>query len=610
MPTFSPCEYPILFQKAWRTTGFAKDIAALDRNALHDEYEKLVHSAPRRSDKNKAYFVEHAGKESAENSNRREEILAKALWKLNHSWPHPGGGGFRLLDYQFPLKAQQSDKGIGKVDLLGVTDQGRLMVIELKVKPDDGTRGETPMKALMEGLRYAAIVKANQDAIAKEAKVNEWIRKHLHELGICSKTEISEAPPLVQILAPKSWWEAWLNLGGPTRKAAGSWEPEFAQLLRDIEKKVCVAVECIALEGLDDSNIALGIKPHDTATRPPPSMYPIALAVDKAPASNQPEGTTFGSYGEYEEGIRRVLWDWADGHHCGELDGGKREGRPPVLGGKSVSKNVLLPQDAKAEKIRCAVSEPQRHRWFGSLKSSQALAQSVFGALHAFERLDLLKNVLAECGRPAFFEDYRGWTLNFEHEVGSLGEPRPTSVDVLLSGPEERVPIECKFTEQEFGTCSRPRLCPCDAKYAEQHCNGNYEVQRQRQSRCTLTEIGIRYWEHLPHLFDWSADRDLVPCPFKDVYQLARNALVAALTPDGRPNPSIGHALVVYDARNPEFRNGGVAEKQWNQAVDACRMPGLLRRLSWQRLMTAISRAPELGYLVQGISQKYGLEPD
>ena len=437
MPTFSPCEYPILFQKAWRTTGFAKDIAALDRNALHDEYEKLVHSAPRRSDKNKAYFVEHAGKESAENSNRREEILAKALWKLNHSWPHPGGGGFRLLDYQFPLKAQQSDKGIGKVDLLGVTDQGRLMVIELKVKPDDGTRGETPMKALMEGLRYAAIVKANQDAIAKEAKVNEWIRKHLHELGICSKTEISEAPPLVQILAPKSWWEAWLNLGGPTRKAAGSWEPEFAQLLRDIEKKVCVAVECIALEGLDDSNIALGIKPHDTATRPPPSMYPIALAVDKAPASNQPEGTTFGSYGEYEEGIRRVLWDWADGHHCGELDGGKREGRPPVLGGKSVSKNVLLPQDAKAEKIRCAVSEPQRHRWFGSLKSSQALAQSVFGALHAFERLDLLKNVLAECGRPAFFEDYRGWTLNFEHEVGSLGEPRPTSVDVLLSGPEE-----------------------------------------------------------------------------------------------------------------------------------------------------------------------------
>ena len=309
--------------------------------------------------------------------------------------------------------------------------------------------------------------------------------------------------------------------------------------------------------------------------------------------------------------MRGVLWDWADRHHCGELDGGKREGRPPVLAGKYVSKNVLLPPDkSKAEKIRCAVSEHQRHRWFGSLKSSQALAQSVFGAIYAFDRLDLLQDVRTECWRPAFFEDHKGWTLEFEHEVDNLNEPRPTSVDVLLSGPENRVSIECKFTEQEFGTCSRPRLGPRDARYAEEHCNGKYQVQRQRQSRCTLTEIGIRYWEHLPHLFDWSPDRDLVPCPFKDVYQLARNALVAALTPDGRPNPSIGHALVVYDARNPKFQNGGAAENQWNQAVDACRMPGLLRRLSWQRLMTAISRAPELAYLVQGISQKYGLEPD
>ena len=482
MVTFSPCDYQILFKNTWNTTGLAKGIQKLDRNGLQAQYDKLVQSAPRRSDKNKDYFVPHADEKSSKKSNRREEILAKALWKLNHSWPHPGGGRFRLLDYQFPLKAQQLDKGIGKVDLLGVTDQGRLMVIELKVKTGDGNRGETPMKALVEGLRYAAIVKANQDAIAKEAKENECIRKHLDELEICS---ISEEPPLVQILAPKSWWEAWLNLGGSTRKAAGYWEPKFAQLLHDIEEKVGVFVECIGLAGLDDCDeIAFGIRPDDTATRPPPILYPIALAVDKAPASNQPEGTIFGSYGDYEEGIREVLWEWADKHHCGELDGGKREGRPPVLAGKSVSKNVLLPQDeSKAEEIRCAVSEPQRHRWFGSLKSSQALAQSVFGALHAFERLDLLKNVLAECGRPAFFEDCRGWAFEFEYEVSSLGEPRPTSVDVLLSGPEERVPIECKFTEQEFGTCSRPRLCPCD----EQHCNGKYQVQRQRQSRCALT---------------------------------------------------------------------------------------------------------------------------
>ena len=56
------------------------------------------------------------------------------------------------------------------------------MVIELKVKPADGSRGETPMKALVEGLRYAAIIQANREVIAEEAKT-------------CFHKEISAEPP-------------------------------------------------------------------------------------------------------------------------------------------------------------------------------------------------------------------------------------------------------------------------------------------------------------------------------------------------------------------------------------------------------------------------------
>ena len=297
MSTFSPCEYPILFQKAWRITGFAKDLAALNRNDLHDEYEKLVRSAPRRSDKKKAYFVEHADRESAKTSNRGEEILAKALWNLKLLWPHPGGGRFCLLDYQFPLKAQRSDKGIGKVDLLGVTVQGRLMVIELKVKTAKGTPGETPMKALMEGLRYAAIVKANREAIAQEAKV-------------CFNMEIAAEPPLVQILAQKSWWEAWMNLGGSARKAAGRWEPEFAKLLTDIRNILCVDVECLALDGLNDCDITLGIRPDDTETRRPPSLSPIPLTADQILFPVQVAGTDLENYGNYiEYGAYKAIYE-------------------------------------------------------------------------------------------------------------------------------------------------------------------------------------------------------------------------------------------------------------------------------------------------------------
>ena len=315
------------------------------------------------------------------------------------------------------------------------------------------------------------------------------------------------------------------------------------------------------------------------------------------------------SYTNYEESVRRTLWTWACQHHQGQLD--EKHDRVPVLVGKSASENILAPQDAsKAQVIRNAISPNQRHRWFRSLKSSQALAQSVFGALHAFNRLDLLQDVHAECGQPAFFADRNGWTLCLEYEMDNLREPRPTSVDVLLSRPEKRVAIECKFTEQEFGTCSRPRLRPSDAKYAEQHCNRNYQVQRQRCKRCALTEIGIRYWDYLPHLFNWPSDQDHEPCPFGKVYQLARNALAAALTPHGELDLTGGHALVVYDARNPKFQGDGKATEQWNQAISECCVPGFLRRLSWQRLMTAIARAPELEYLVDGVKKKYGIELD
>ncbi len=181
----------------------------------------------------------------------------------------------------------------------------------------------------------------------------------------------------------------------------------------------------------------------------------------------------------------------------------------------------------------------------------------MFGAIHVFDRLDLLQDISAECGRPAFFQDLHGSALEFEHEVRFLGEPRPTSVDVLLHGPQGRVAIECKFTEREFGTCSRAKLRPGDPTYAEQHCNGSYRIQRSRRERCALTEIGVQYWQHLPKVFAWTADRDLVPCPLGRVYQLARNALAATVSPDGRLDQTTGHALVVYDARNPEFQDGG-----------------------------------------------------
>ena len=308
----------------------------------------------------------------------------------------------------------------------------------------------------------------------------------------------------------------------------------------------------------------------------------------------------------HRDSVVATMWRYAYLHHKGELDGDDRAGRPPVLAKEFASNNVLTPADGTlADGVRMTIPISKRHRWFRSMTSSQALTQSVFAAVSAFGCLNVLEDVASDTGQPAFFDDGHHWDIELEHDVVGLKEPRPTNVDVLLSRTGQRVAIECKFLENEFGTCSR--IGNPDPKH---RCDGSYRVQNSRRHRCELTEASIRYWEYLPGLFEWSADVDHEPCPFGATYQLPRNALAATVTPDGHLDISRGHVLVVYDARNPAFQSGGKAYEQWQLVEDACKHRGLFRRLTWQRLLTALAGTPELAYLVDGLRDKYGLEPD
>ena len=264
MSNLPPGNSNLLFRK-WPATGLAEAVAEVDRQALCDEYGELKRCAPRRSSTGKSYFVEgHCGVLSKKTrSNRFEEHLAMVLWNLRGYWPCLDRGGFRLLDYQFPLKARQSDRGIGKIDLLGVTGQGRLMIIELKVKPPDKNgRGDSPVSAMMQGLRYAAIVEANRTAISKEAKERFDVK-------------IVDDVPVVQILAPKAWWYGWLELERSTRKTAGCWEREFLKLARDVEKQLGVAIQCVALDDLDRAGIDYGSDGGTPQIDRAPALYPV-----------------------------------------------------------------------------------------------------------------------------------------------------------------------------------------------------------------------------------------------------------------------------------------------------------------------------------------------
>lgn len=250
MTAFSPAGFRLLFRECPNTTGLARKIAAIDRNLLHDEYGKLMVRAPRRADRDKQWFVPgHDGRlANGVLSAWREKHVARALWNCKGAWSLPSGGRFRLLDYEFSLHAHRSD-GAGKIDLVGVATDERFIAIEMKVhgkRTGSGSRSipDKPVTALLQGLRYAAIVEANLTDIAEAARQS------------CNE-HIAEKRPTVQVLATKICWNAWMGIGSSQRKAIPAWERELAKLVADIETRIGIAVQCLALDA-DHTDLRIG----------------------------------------------------------------------------------------------------------------------------------------------------------------------------------------------------------------------------------------------------------------------------------------------------------------------------------------------------------------
>ena len=53
-------------------------------------------------------------------------------------------------------------------------------------------------------------------------------------------------------------------------------------------------------------------------------------------------------------------------------------------------------------------------------------------------------------------------------------------------------------------------------------------------------------------------------------------------------------------------RTADAAQRQYQAATGASEVPGLIPRLSWQRLANALARSPEFAYLVAGLTCAVG----
>ena len=256
--------------------------------------------------------------------------------------------------------------------------------------------------------------------------------------------------------------------------------------------------------------------------------------------------------------------------------------RPPVFLSAHALSNVIVDPDltdSQISELQCKLPASERHHWFRSMKSSQALVQSVFGNLCAMRLCSALKDVKTEEGGHPFThvrED--GSNLKLDCRIATLGEPHPTSVDIFVEGMPT-VAIECKLAEADVGHCSRPQLREDEPGY----CDGTYRRQRGRQDRYALTASRVKYWEFVPRLFNWPVDRDLTECPLRLTYQLVRNVLAATVDKTGKIGP--GFAVLLLDDRNPAFQSGGPGFFAFAAVKHALIEPNRIQQLSWQTVM-------------------------
>jgi len=86
-----------------------------------------------------------------------------------------------------------------------------------------------------------------------------------------------------------------------------------------------------------------------------------------------------------------------------------------------------------------------------------------------------------------------------------------------------------------------------------------------------------------------------------------RLAPAFAVKPDGTVSTNNGHAVLIYDARNPAFQDGGKGLIAYEETQKALQEPNMLRKCSWQRIVQQMREKDVLPWLADHLMLKYGL---
>jgi hypothetical protein len=223
--------------------------------------------------------------------------------------------------------------------------------------------------------------------------------------------------------------------------------------------------------------------------------------------------------------------------------------------------------------------------------SSQALAISVFGTMKAAKPEDADRALDALAGSVGL-PTGGPWTVGLEWRDAEnrLKETRAqTQVDAVAFSTRAVILFECKFTESDGGSCSQVGTLGKGSNQGKVQCDGNYRLQanpvNKQRARCALTGKGIRYWELIPKVLGFDADRDHAPCPFAGPsFQWMRNLALCLETATAK---SCRGAVVVVYADSPQLVFPAHLRGQaWGDFVSRVRHDAVqLSSLSYQALV-------------------------
>ncbi len=231
-----------------KAAGFRAVAAELTGENLSERYTQETANAPHRQDAGRKYFVAYNSRLSAMRKPGRDDehaslALADHCSRSGDSLGLPDeGGAVSFVQAQVPLKSAAEDKskgdadpnkGVGRLDLLGVGPEDRMVVGQVRYLAPSASRGrtgDTPLRALLEGLAAAAIAQANVEALREEVMAK-------------SGRTLSDAPPLLLLIGSPRYWE--LCRKREAQKGA-AWIKEMERLAGEIEEETGVGVVYLA----------------------------------------------------------------------------------------------------------------------------------------------------------------------------------------------------------------------------------------------------------------------------------------------------------------------------------------------------------------------------